>query len=295
MGIGGITSANSMPAMQITASDLKDQKSKSLQNKIDDVQQQIQKLSSEEELSAIQKADEQKKLQKEKSDLTTQLRQHQEQLRKSQKKEIKSAALQEDMRSSEEDPAEGRVQSTDTASNDTANKELPSGERQTLQPGTIISQSADGVVILKGFTDQDTAGAITAESKQAEATPAAFEETGEDSTGDDGQSFREMQAMVSADSSLQQIDRLGNVIAKTDDDIAVLRGEIKQDEKRGIDAERKQAELDDMQKQNRRALAFQFSQLGDVNNPMNAAAEPNEAINDGMQDTSLQSFYVSIT
>ena len=93
MGIGSITSAGSMSAMQMPTTGLKDQKSKNLQTEITDVQQQIQKLSSEEDLSASEKANEQKKLKREKSSLDTELKQHQEELLRSQKREEMLAEL----------------------------------------------------------------------------------------------------------------------------------------------------------------------------------------------------------
>ena len=52
MGISSITSANSMSVMQMTGANSKVQKSKSIQNEITNAQQQIRKLSSQEDLSA---------------------------------------------------------------------------------------------------------------------------------------------------------------------------------------------------------------------------------------------------
>ena len=93
MGIGSITSTNSMSVMQMTSSDLRDQKSKNIQNDITDAQQQMQKLASKEELSADEKANEKKKLQREISNLNTKLEQHQEELVRSHKIEIMLAQL----------------------------------------------------------------------------------------------------------------------------------------------------------------------------------------------------------
>ena len=93
MGISGIASTNSMSVVQMTAADLKDQKSKSIQTEITNAQQQLQKLSSAEDLSAHEKMAEQKKLQKEISGLNTKLKQHQEDLRSSQKREITSQTV----------------------------------------------------------------------------------------------------------------------------------------------------------------------------------------------------------
>ena len=92
MGISGIASTNSMSVMQMSSTGLKDHKSKNIQNEITEVQQQIQKLSSAEELSANEKEDERKKLLKEKSSLDSELKQHQEELLRSQKREAPNCA-----------------------------------------------------------------------------------------------------------------------------------------------------------------------------------------------------------
>ena len=96
MGIGSITSTNSMSGMQMITAASTDPKIKNIQNEITDAKQQMQKLSSKEEISANEKASERKKFQKEISDLNTELKQHQEELRKSQKREIMLAELRED-------------------------------------------------------------------------------------------------------------------------------------------------------------------------------------------------------
>ena len=94
MGISSITSANSMSVMQMTGANSKVQKSKSIQNEITNAQQQIRKLSSQEDLSAAEKANERKKLQKEISGLNTELKQHQDELSRSQRREILMAKPQ---------------------------------------------------------------------------------------------------------------------------------------------------------------------------------------------------------
>ncbi|RAZ94063.1 hypothetical protein DK853_37090, partial [Klebsiella oxytoca] len=80
--------------------------SKSIQHEITSVQQQMQTLSSEEELSANEKADERKKLQKEISDLNTELKRHQEELGRTRKREIMLSEMQEDKKPEEETETE---------------------------------------------------------------------------------------------------------------------------------------------------------------------------------------------
>lgn len=276
MGISGISSINSsMPVMQRNPADLKDHKSKNIQNEITQVQQQLQKLSSEDELSASEKADEKKKLQKEKSSLDTKLKQHQEELLRSQKREIKLAELQEERTPAETEDSEGEA-SAATASTDTTDRENASiGEQQqaqSLQPGTIIAQNSDGTVILKEVAppaESSTAAAQTASADKAkedsaDAKAAAEEEEKEttDPTAEFRPTAQEMQAMVSADTSMQQADRMGTLVTKTEDGIAILKGEIKQDAYRGTDTDRKQAELNAMQKQREREMGVQFALLG---------------------------------
>lgn len=285
MGIGRVAStSNHMAVIQMTPADFKDQKSKNIQNEITNTQQQMQKLSSEEELSANEKTNERKKLQQELSSLNTELKQHQEELRRSYKREIMMAELQEDIRPAKEDESEDKTKTEKTSDNTADEKSQPAGEQQTPQPGTVITQNSDGVVVLKEALNMDNPRAADTENKQAPESRAEeiFTEeetipTDNDTAADAGLSGKEMQGMVSANSSLQQTGLQGTIITKTSDGIAILKGEIKQDEKRDVDTERKQAELEKLEKQEQRAMYFQFSLLGEANKAMKAAAEPNES------------------
>lgn len=296
MGIGGIASTNRMSVVQTTSADLKDQKSKSIQSKISDVEQQIRKLSSEEDLSVNEKANEKKKLQKEESDLSTKLKQHQEELLRSQKREIMLAEMQEEQAPVEEETAEEKIQSNESSSATEDKRELPADAQQTVQPGTVITQNSDGTVILKEITNpvenRDTDTPKPVDEARKEAIPAKeTKEADDEEVADTTLSGKELQAMVSADVSLQQADYQGTVIAKTEGGIAILKGEIKQDAYRGDDTERKQTELEKMQKQNQREQAFQFSILGEADDAMRAASETNSATK-GNPDTE-KTFYIS--
>ncbi|MDE5597729.1 MAG: hypothetical protein K2J04_07845, partial [Lachnospiraceae bacterium] len=98
-----------------------------------------------------------------------------------------------------------------------------------------------------------------------------------DNATDASLSPKKMYAMVSADSSVQQATRQGIIIAQTRDGIAILKGEMNQDEKYGIDTARKHAELEKMEKKEQRVIAFQSSILGEANNTMKSAAQTNAA------------------
>lgn len=300
-GIGSISSASRMQATQITASDVKDQKSKALQDDITNVQREIQKLSSESDLSVSEKAEKKEKLQKEKSSLDTKLKLHQDELLKSQKREIKLAELQEDRKPEKDENSENKVQETETSSlSDTSDeKKLPADDRHSLQPGTVITQNSDGTVILKEILNQTASRDTDTENKQTDETrKEAVSEKEEkavdaDTITDAGLSEKEVRAMVSADTSMQQAERQGMLVSKTTNDIAVLEGEIKQDAYRGIDTERKQVELKNMQNQSDREMTYQFSLLNEANNAMPSATETNASANGAVQDITERTFQVS--
>lgn len=310
MGIGGVTSAsNSMSVMQMTPASLKDHKSKSIQTEITEVQQKIQKLSSEDELSLNEKADEKKKLQKEKSSLDTELKQHQEALLRSQKREIRLAELQENQnpaKKGDSEDSEDRAQAAETASNTTEKENQQTNGKQPLAPGTVITQNSDGTVLLKEILSQSESAGNTVESTQAESkqtgktgtavseteaaaiekeTPAQAEEENEDDTADASFSDKQMQAMVASDTSMKQADRMGTLVAKTEDGIAILKGEIKQDSYRGTDTGRKEAELSDMQKQREREMGVQFALLGEAGHMMKSTAGSASVQDSAQEDT----------
>ena len=267
MGIGSITSTNSISSMQMNTASSTDSKSKKVQDEITLTQQQMQKLSSKEDLSVAEKTNERQKLQKEISYLNAELKRHQEELSKSQKREAMMAELREDKKPIDEEKSEDKIQTDETSSEKSNKKNLPANEQQTGQQGNVIVKNDDGTVILKDSAKQAD------ESKESDTAEKEKEakDKDRDKAADVGMAPKEVHAMVSADSSVQQAGRQGTIIAKTRDGIAILKGEMRQDEKRGIDTEKNQAELEKMEKKENRAMAFQFSTLGEANNAMKSA------------------------
>lgn len=282
MGIGSVTSTNSIAGMQMISAASTDPKIKNIQNEITDAKQQMQKLSSKEELPANEKANERKKLQKEISDLNAELKQHQEELRRSQKRENLLAELREDQGPAKEEKTEDKIQAAQASTDRPDEKKQPVDAQQTEPQEAVISSSSDGTVILK-------AGPNPAENRDTDTRPA--DETKEEAVAetetkpidsavaaDTGLSHKDMRAMVSANSSVQQADRQGTVIARTRDGIAILKGEMKLDELRGADTEKKQEALEKMEQKETQATAFQFSVLGEANNAMKSASEVNGTV-----------------
>lgn len=227
------------------------------------------------------------------------------------------AELQEDQKPAKEEKSEDQIQAVKEASqNPEDKKDLPDDKPQTERQEAVISQNNDGVVILKDALNQDKSADTNMENKPADASQKEAidkkepQNKDDDMTADTNLSGREIYATAAADSSLQQADRLGTVVARTRNGIAILKGEMKQDENLGADPTRKQAELEKMEKQEQRATAFQSSILGEANNAAKSAIETNESAKDSTQDntktvanafhlfpedqTLQQQFYVSI-
>ena len=284
MGIGGVTSTSSMSNMQTLKAVSTDPKIKKIQNDITNAKQQMQKLSPKEELSATEKETERKKLQQEISSLNTKLKQHQDELRKSQQKEIRMAGLQEDQNLTKEEKPEDKTQTKGISLDKADERALPTDKHQTASPGTIITSNSDGTVILKGIMNQDEKHGVDTEEKGI--TEKEDKNKNSDTDSEASLSHKKIYAIVSADSSVQQANRQGTIITNTKDGIAILKAEMNQDEKRGVDTERKQAELEKMEKKEQRARAFQSAILGESNNTIKSAAKTNvTGMNDKAQVT----------
>ena len=301
MRVGNVTSMNSMSSLQTAMAGSTDIKSKNIQKEITDKQQQMQKLSSMEELSADEKADERKKFQREISNLNTELERYQDEFLRSQKREIMMEELQKDEKPAEEGKSAGIMQTDEADKGNTAEKdttitdsdmtEEPSNQdisaaasantsaQQTGYQGTVIVKNSDGIVIFKGAMNQDEKYGVDAEQKPIDETDEEdIAKKGAKSIEDDmeidtGLSHKEMNAMVSADVSMQQADHQGTVIARISGGIAILKGEMNQDEKRGENIDKKQAELEKLEDREEKARIFQFSVLGKANSTMRSSAE----------------------
>lgn len=266
MGVGSITSMNSMSGIWKTAARSTDVKSKTIQKEIAGAQQQMQKVSSKEGLSANEKATERKKQQREIADLNTELKRHQDEFLRSRKRELMMELQKENGVSDEEPLATGlrteeadkkdlaeketKITAADMAEKAAYNKEaLPANAAMELPAkqegyqGTVIFQNSDGVVLLKEEQKQDKTE--KAESKE--------QETDNEKEADTGMSHKEIYDIISDDAAAQQTSARETQIAKIKGSIAVLKGEISQDERHGINTDQKQAELEKLEKKEAQA------------------------------------------
>lgn len=82
-----------------------------------------------------------------------------------------------------------------------------------------------------------------------------------------------MKAMLSADASMKQAHVQGSVVSGMEGKARVLETEIKEDKSRGVDTEKKEEELEDLQANMDNTTAAQISSLTEAVKAMDEAAE----------------------
>ena len=91
-----------------------------------------------------------------------------------------------------------------------------------------------------------------------------------------GLSQASMTAMISADSSIKQAKVQGSVATKMEGRAGILRSEIKLDQARGGDTQKKEEELAETEQKAQAAVSSQLSTLADANRTMEEAADNRE-------------------
>lgn len=88
-----------------------------------------------------------------------------------------------------------------------------------------------------------------------------------------GLSQASMQAIISADSAMTQVQNQGRVVTRMEDRAGVLESEIKLDAARGSNVEAKQEELADVQQKVVQAQSTQMNTLADASKDLEAAVK----------------------
>lgn len=99
--------------------------------------------------------------------------------------------------------------------------------------------------------------------------------TGNTKAGNNSTGFSQagMAAMISADSSIKQAKVQGSVATKMEGRSGVLKSEIKQDQARGGDTQKKEEELAEVEQKAQEATSSQISTLADASRKMEDAAK----------------------
>ncbi len=79
--------------------------------------------------------------------------------------------------------------------------------------------------------------------------------------------------MITEDGAAKRAKQQGTIVARLENDIVILKGEIKQDENRGGDVTKKKEELKEQEERAQRAVNAQFSAIGQTNRKLQEAAQ----------------------
>lgn len=238
MAIGGVKAMDGMAGWQGTAAKHVDSVSKNIQNEISTVERQKQGLSSKQELSAEEKAKKKQELQQELSSLNTKLRQRQEEISKEQKRE----ALTGEVRA---------------AGGDTTETEKVKGKADTVNGEKLKADGSEAEKKNKDIkgADKENVSAEAQTAKKDAENAKGTENEKEEKLKDIGMPQKDVQSIVKGDSFREQTKRREAVIARMEGGIAILKGEIRQDELRGADTEKKKAELKKQEQKVRKAAS----------------------------------------
>ena len=268
MGISGISAIGSASGGQMMSAQSVDTVSKSIQDEISEVQRQKQSLSSNKDMPVEEKTKKRQELQQEISSLNAKLRQHQAEVRKEKQKELMKDNAQtgrtdtgsEERRADEKKAsavkaAEGRETETkDTDTKDNAGRDSQAKAVQA-QSGSQKEVAANNAAGSKSQSVDD---------RSVTSRDTGVKEAKDNNTDDQelGISAAQMQGMVAADSQMKNMGVQDRVIARIEGGVAILKGEIRQDENRGADTAPKRAELEKQEQRTRWAAATSFADLG---------------------------------
>ncbi len=250
MDIGGIKAAESVSGGYGGKAQPVDSISKSIQNEISGLQRKKQELASKEDMSAEEKAQKRQELQQELGSLNTQLRRRQAEARREQRKEM----LAEQMRVGGTQER-GAVKKADAAK----------AEETEADGARPVNAKTEGS---KDQVAEERNGAV----KEAAAGDGKDKDSGVRGTDkkETGTGWQEMQPVVAEGFAMEQSEAQGTVIARMEDGIVILKGEIRQDEIRGGNVEKKKEELEEQEEKLQRA--YRFPPLGEKDGKNGEAA-----------------------
>lgn len=98
--------------------------------------------------------------------------------------------------------------------------------------------------------------------------------------GGTGMSQASMEAMISADTSMKQARAQGSVVTRMEGQAGVLRGEIQQDKRRGIDVRQKEEELAGLEQRTQELTGQQISTLAEASQELKEASKADSQAKD---------------
>lgn len=286
--IANITSVRSVSAVRKPDVKTVDTASKSIKDDISAVERQKQSVSPQTDLSVDEKRKRRQELQQELSSLKTKLRMSEAEASRESQKE----ALAEEKRTvAGEDTTAGESRAAETLKEDAAEKEEAAKEERKeaqlqkmkesvlgdhTEKAAARQQEADQAKAAGTVTGKPETDGLGIEERTGENGAAVKEEktgTEEEKEKTPGFSQREVRSMIEEDKAAELARQQGVIVARIENDIVILKGEIRQDEDRDVDVTKKKEELKEQEERAQWAVNAQFSAIGQTNMRMQEAAQ----------------------
>lgn len=249
MGIGSMKGIESMSNKPMSGAQPveTDPVIKNIQDEISEAQRQRQGLSSKEDLPAAERAKKRQELQQKISDLNRELRQRQADARKEQQRKALIDENRTDVSNAsnadEKDTKTKNLSAKDTAGKNTdINDTKIKGAGHTDSRNDNVQNTGASAENVNGKTSQDKDSQNKASKLQDIEIPQ-----------------KELKAVMQSKSSKEQMRKQESVIARIEGGIAILKSEIKLDEARGMDVEKKKEELKKQTEKLQKAASDQLS------------------------------------
>lgn len=228
-----------------------DAERRNIEKDIVEVEQEKQALSSEKDISVEEKKKRRQDLQRELASLNTKLRMHEAEADREEETKSETSALPSEKNEAEEMRVNNRT-----------------GNAESERTGNAADkEKAHNGVEKDGIKPDGIEGSVS-EKDAAIARP-------------------DVQSVITERNAMDQIKRQGTVIARIENDIVILKGEIQQDEARGLDVKEKKEELKEQEKKVQQATDSQFSAIGQTNRMVHKAQKPQQQFGRQQENESL--------
>lgn len=207
--------------------------SKNIQDEISEVQRQKQGLSSKPEMSEGERSKKKQELQQKLNSLNTRLRQRQAEVSRKQKQADRLEEL------SASDTGRTRRTEEKNSSKTAPGRKAGRNRGQSIDAETPVTK--DSAEKMTGTGDTERSAGKT-EHSTGEIKRSAEDERDE-KLKNSGIPQDKIQSIVGGEISREQTERREAVIARIEGGIAILKGEIRQDEMLGNDVQKKKADL----------------------------------------------------
>ncbi len=234
-----------------------DAERRNIENDIVEVQQEKQALSSKKDISVEEKTKRRQDLQQELASLNTKLRMREAEADREEEAETKTSDLLSEKSEAEEMRDDNRT-----------------GNAESERTGNAADNEKTQYGFEHNGVEKDGIKPDGIENSVSENGPAG----GNDSEKDAAIARSDVQSIITERNAMDQIKRQGTIIARIENDIVILKGEIQQDEARGLDVKEKKEELKEQEIKAQQATDSQFSAIGRTNRMMHKAQKSRQQL-----------------